>query len=177
MRELTERVHEHPLRRAWIPMEWRTSWWIPVASPETGRLYLACFFYPVEQLRGQPARVGRPQLHATIDPVAGEFVEVTDCRFRDFASHLPPDPVLGTLPLPGAPVLSAEQWSQVQQELYEAYDRLLPLAFRGTDQLTEEQRGAAAYFRKRLEAVMEPFLRSYFEALNPAFFEWLRQVV
>jgi hypothetical protein len=172
MRELAERVRQHPVRRHWIPLEYRTSWWVPVCGSDDGRLYLAGFFYPVSARPGAPSRVGRPQLHCTLDPTSGQFVEVTDCSYHDFAPHLPPDPVVGELST--AP--SAEEWDRKRTELQEAYDQLLPVAFRDPGVLSETQREVVSRFRSAFEGVVEPFLRPYYEALSPRFFEWLQQV-
>jgi hypothetical protein len=176
MSELAERVRQHPVRQSWIPLEYRTSWWVPVYRPDVGRLYLAAFFYPVMARPGEPSRVGRPQLHCTLDPTTGQFVEVTDCSFRDFASRLPPDPVVGVLTPEQAPAHSTEGWDRLRGELYGAYDALLPAAFRDLAELTEAQQEAVARFREVFERVVEPFLRPYYEALNPAFFAWLHRV-
>ncbi|MGV3719407.1 MAG: hypothetical protein ACO1SX_00740 [Actinomycetota bacterium] len=176
MRELAERVRRHPVRRDWIPLEYRTSWWVPILSPENGRLYLTAFFYPVVAGPGEPSRVGRPQLQCTLDPTVGQFVEVVDCSLRDFAAHLPPDPVVGTLTPELAPAQTAEGWDRLRSELYEAYDPLLPVAFRDPADLSKAQQEAVVRFRQVFERVVEPFLRPYYEALNPAFFEWLRRV-
>ncbi len=175
MRELAERVRQHPVRRDWIPLEYRTSWWVPIFGPGNERLYLTAFFYPVVARPGEPSRVGRPQLACTLDPTTGQFVEVTDCSFRDFAFHLPPDPVVGMLTAEQAPAHSTEGWDRLRDELYTAYDALLPVAFRDSAELTAAQQEAVAHFNGVFERVVEPFLRPYYEALNPAFFEWLRR--
>lgn len=176
LRELAERSREHPVRRSWMPLEYRTSWWVPVQGPMDGRLYLAVFFYAVTTRPGEPARFGRPQYHGTLDPVNGQFVEVTDCAYRDFAAHLPPDPIVGTLTAGQTPPRTAEEWDRLRDELYAAYDALLPVAFCDAAELSEEQRLTAARFRSTFGALVEPFMLPYYEALNPAFFEWLNRV-
>lgn len=175
MRELAERVREHPVRRYWVPLEYRTSWWLPVTGPDGG-LYLSAFFYPVAARPEAPVHVGRPQMFWTVDPRSGEVLEVAVCRYRDFAPHLSPDPVTGAPGSERFPVRTAEEWDRLRGELYDAYDPLLPLVFRKREGLTEAQCDAVLQFRRSFDALVEPFTRPYYEALSPAFFQWLAQL-
>jgi hypothetical protein len=174
-KELTARWREHPVRRLIVPWECRPSWWVPVVRESDGKLYLTAFFYAVSGRPDEPKLVSRPRYHFTVDPQNGRIVELTDCAFHDFAASVSSDDDVGALTAADLPAQSIESLERKRDEMCEAYDRLLGMAFKPANQLTAQERETTQQFRRTLESMVEPCLRDFYRALNPAFFEWLNE--
>jgi hypothetical protein len=174
--QLARAVQQHPVRRAYIPVEMELSWWVPVIRESDGKLYLGAFFYATVIRHGAPKQVRRPRFQIVVDPEDGRLVALTDCDYQDFAAVVPTGDVVGELRLEDLPARTIPELEQLRDELSQAYDRILGLAFKPTEQLTPTECETVAQFKKRFEHAVEPFMMPFYHALNPAFFEWLSGV-
>ncbi len=175
MKELSDKLREHPIRRLLIPWECRPSWWVPVARESDGKLALTAFFYAVSGRPGEPKQVSRPRYHFTVDPQNGHVVQLTDCAFYDFAASVSGDDFVGSLTAADLPAQTIEGLERKRDEMCEAYDRLLTVVFKPAGQLTTLEREAVQQFRRTFEGMIEPCLRPFYRALNPAFDDWLNE--
>ena len=175
--ELFETLERQPARQSLIPMECRASWWIPVQTSPESALALQAFYYPVRGGWNEPKQVGRPLFLVTIDPTNGRLLSITDLRFQDFAPDVPAEEIVGELTKDKLPAQTIPELEILNEQMSAAYDRMLPLTFRSAAQLTQTERKTIKRFRDRFEIMAEPFLIPFYRALNPRFFEWLKEIL
>jgi len=149
--------------RGWAALETAIS--RPVPELVEGQVRLAYLLYR-SQLCLPHQTLYEPFGRVTVNYASGQIVE-----HRDLPTDEPPR-LLGRYPHAAAAAIPPEQWEAVWQELFGLYPAVIA-AF--TDQPALGQRRQLARFAELLELTTPPFLQAHYQALNPAFFDWLAQ--
>lgn len=161
--------------RQWlIPLEHARSW--PIPMQRDGRLFLAFFHFRIDGSPDQPAVLLRPDFASVVDLEDARLVEFRDASFSDFAAGVQSGSEIATLPAAGPTGNSFEEIGQLREELSQAYDAIIEIAFWPPGDLVAEQLQAVSDFGRKFAGAVDVALRDFYVALNPDFFNWLQEV-
>lgn len=117
---------------------------------------------------------GVPTRLAYFDLGSGAEQEVRTVTPAEFGQSMPTNGSLGLLP--PLTVEQATDLPRVKQQLYAAYDRLLPAFAARRNELTVSERNAARTAREILPRLEEVPLKPYYAAVGREFFGWIASV-
>lgn len=150
-----------------LPLETALS--IPVPALSGERVILHAFYYGVQ-------RGARPGLGKALPPIArvaasypeGKLLFFQHRRMGELFPGLPDLGPQGELTRPG---MSVQERMQARKALFLAYEKVIDSFCKQAD-----VRGVQDGFKELFLQVVEPGLKSYYHALNPAFFRWLDEL-
>ena len=146
--------------RGWAALETGIS--RPVPKVTIGTVNLTFLLYR-SQVRPPYQMLYEPIGKVTVDFVTGNVVEHTTLP----TDH--PPRVLGRYTHAAAAHIPREEWSKVWDDLFALYPSIIGM-FAG--QLANDPLQRAS-FRALFDLTTPPFMRPYYVALNPQFFDWL----
>lgn len=145
-----------------IPLEWAPSWPVPADGPGEFKV----FFYPMTMSPPAPPALFEPAGEALFRAASGEALK---CRRYD-------RPVRGVegprWPAAVAP-LTMEQFDAKRARLLAATEKAGAL-YSSKKPLSSGQAASVRTYKALFDAFAEPALRSHYEALNPAFWKWVK---
>lgn len=148
-----------------VPDEDRES--LPIPVRHGGSLYVLFLFFPSINRPGQPSQLGAPAYVATLRAADGHLESLQSLGASGGGT-------IGSFGLPEG--MTAPEYLERQQELFAAYDVLLPAFERGDTDLGASGREWAAYGRQLFDIVSEPPLRPYYAQYGAEFFAWLARI-
>jgi hypothetical protein len=154
-----------------VPDEWRQS--LPVPVRRDG-LSVVFFFLPQQARPGEPNLLGAPDYRSRLRASDGRLLSLESVEPSSLPGSPSPNDVIGTLAMP--PGMTAAEFLQQQQELFAAYDVLLPAFSRGETDLGQNGRDWARRFLGLFDLLSEPPLRPYYTQYGGEFFRWVAGV-
>lgn len=149
--------------RGWAVLETGIS--RPVPELRSGRVLLWYLLYR-SQVRPPYQMIYEPFARIAVDYATGQLLE-----HQDLATSNPPK-TLGRYPHAAAANIPSDRWQAVWDELFGLYPDVIA-AYAG--QPAAGQREKVARFSELWELTVPPFMRTFYRALNPSFFEWLER--
>lgn len=163
IRKLGTQTLETCRSRGWAGIETGIS--RPVPEVVAGQMRLWYLLYR-SQVRPPSQMLYEPTAAVAVDYASGQIVER-----RELPAATPPK-VLGRYPHAAAAAIPRERWQATWDELFGLYPDVIA-AFAGRP--AAGQREQVARFAELWKLTAPPFMQAHYEALNPAFFEWLRR--
>lgn len=163
IQQLGAKTLETCRQRGWAKLETGIS--RPVPEIEDGKVRLWYLLYR-SQVRPPYQMLYEPFARVAVDYQTGEIV-----AHEPLPTAEPPRR-LGRYPHAAAARVPSDQWQRVWDELFGLYPAIIE-AFAG--QARPGQREKVARFAELFELTMPPYFKSYYQSLNPAFFQWLAQ--
>jgi hypothetical protein len=154
-----------------VPDEWRQS--LPVPVRRDG-LSVVFFFVPQRARPGQPNLLGAPDYRSRLRAGDGRLLSLDSVGHDPVPGEATPNDVIGEFGLP--PGVTAAEFMERQQELFAAYDVLLPFFADGETTLGANGRDWARHFLQLFELLSEPPLRPYYTQYGGEFFAWVARV-
>ena len=163
VKQLGEQVLDECRQRGWAALETGIS--RPVPQIMDGQVRLGYLLYR-SQVQPPYQLIHEPFARVMVDYVSGEIAGYQPLPTSD------PARTLGRYPHAAAAALPRAQWQGVWDELFQLYPDVIE-AYAG--HARPGQRQQVARFRELLDLTTPPFLRTYYRALNAAFFDWMQQ--
>jgi hypothetical protein len=151
--------------RGWAALETGISRPVPQVADGQVRLW---FLLYRSQVQPPFQMLYEPFARVAVDYATGDIVDHQPLPTSD------PIRVLGRYPHAAAAVLPRDQWPAVWDELFGLYPEVIG-AFAGHDKPGQQQQ--VARFAELFELTAPPYMKPYYEALNPVFFNWIEQAL
>lgn len=161
IRQLSQQIIQTCRQRNWAAFDSGLSRPVPVIV--TGQTHLRFLLYR-SQVKPPHQWLYEPFMQLEVDYETGEIVE-----HHSLPTSNPPQ-VLGRYPHAEAARVPSGDWAKVWDELFALY----PLVIAAYEALASaERRDQIKRFADLLDLTTPPYLKGAYQALNPAFFEWL----
>lgn len=151
-----------------VPDEWRQSLPIPVLFE--GELRMVFWFAPAVVSPTEGARLAPPQYLCRLNPKDGKLEELRAVTPSFFGKSDDAKTPLGAFRLPEG--MTAEQFLQNQDLLFELYDKLAP-PFAAGQPADGEFKALIGDFRRLFKQLSEPPLHPYYRKVGQDYFQWL----
>lgn len=161
-------VRDGPAPSVPVPLLVRT-------DPQHPRTHMAFVFYRV-RMKDEEQRlyvVSKPKYHLVMDLLSKKLVGHKRMEPGDLGQQWDPTRPLGTWQAPEG--LDWEALSKKRERYYELYDQILPAFEAGQVAFSAEEQQRRAEFNKLHDELIHPPMRRFVEALNPAWFSWLKR--
>ncbi|MBP8001775.1 MAG: hypothetical protein KA338_21160 [Chloroflexi bacterium] len=166
--ELYTETRNHPVCQHLVPLESVLSYPVPFIRDEI--VYLRFFLYQKGRNPQQTTHpIYRPHAHLTVAYPTGRFVEYVELQFLDGKPQAPTSEQIGTTPHPALARLSFAEVLAKRSELFTLTEKLME--FMAKSVLTADETATVAHYRQVWSLLIEPDLYTYYQRLNPDFFD------
>lgn len=164
VREIGQQTLNYCREQGWVGFQAGIS--LPVPKIEEGETHLWYF------VRRSQVRVPRQILFPPYAQVGVAYPSGRVVAYRAL-SEVDTSQPLGSMPHDAARAIPASQWEAIWDELFELYRTIIAKFAAGL--LLADPR--IIRFVQLFHLATPPFMLPHYRALNPAFFDWLEQVV
>ena len=172
---LHQETRNHIALRSLIVLEAVLSYPIPYRSGES--LYLRFLFFDTGRKDPETGKVSvyNPHARISVSYPQGKLVEYVALDFETGQSIAQLDRVIGEYPHAAMANLDFKAAKARRTALFYYTQQVIPLY--GRADLTAAERQTVQTYWDTFDEVAELPLRPYYEALSPAFFAWIREVL
>jgi hypothetical protein len=168
--ELYTETRNHPVCQHLVPLESVLSYPVPFIRDEI--VYLRFFLYRKGRNPQQATHpIYRPHAHLTVAYPTGRFVEYVELQFLEGQPQSSTSEQIGITPHPALAQLSFTEVIARRSEFFTLTEKLME--FIAKSSLTMDETATVDRYRQIWSLLVEPDLYTYYQRLNPAFFdEW-----